>query len=395
MEFAGTTDLLAGRDFSTDVSGSHMYVSRFGAPSVTATSRSIRQADYCAANAFLAAAQAADRDAAVRSVNWTGRSQVGMTARTDAPLANPLMRNSQAGTDVVNATLINFRSTESADGKRWAAIELKPEFRWALGEHHRIGRIPVMPGTGQIEMIGRRSRCSTTPGRRGTASNYAMSRSWSGWRFPTARACRSRSSSRRARAAWSSPRAAGPRKAAGCTRAAPKPGWSPRPLPNSESVPRARIHPGGFAAAFLRLLNADLGLQSVVSAVAIEDVIAEARECGFRLEELNVEAVPATDLAATPAATGSEQGSRTEAENAVAEIRGEFPGIDADTIGPGEDFFEPGGNLLVAVQLIAMLRKRFSTRLPMRLFFADRRISGLARTIVRAQGSAAAVSNAS
>lgn len=69
----------------------------------------------------------------------------------------------------------------------------------------------------------------------------------------------------------------------------------------------------------------------------------------------------------------------TEREVAVAEIWGKLLGDHA--IGVRDDFFNMGGDSLIASQLIAFVRARFGVRVPMRRFLADPTISGLAAHI--------------
>jgi phthiocerol/phenolphthiocerol synthesis type-I polyketide synthase E len=57
-------------------------------------------------------------------------------------------------------------------------------------------------------------------------------------------------------------------------------------------------------------------------------------------------------------------------------------------VGTDEDFFELGGDSLIAVQLTAFLRKQFGIRIPMRRFFADPTVAGIA-TLVEELSSAA------
>jgi acyl transferase domain-containing protein/acyl carrier protein len=123
------------------------FVSLFS--SVTGTAGGLAETDYCAANAYLDAhASAAGWRAPVRSLGWAGWLEVGMLADMlgrgtveDAggraePLAHPLV------TEIRRA----------ADGTATGLGTIAATTHWTLDEH-RIGGVPVLPGTAQLEAV--------------------------------------------------------------------------------------------------------------------------------------------------------------------------------------------------------------------------------------------------
>jgi acyl carrier protein len=63
--------------------------------------------------------------------------------------------------------------------------------------------------------------------------------------------------------------------------------------------------------------------------------------------------------------------------------------LGGDAIGVEDDFFELGGNSLVAVQLIALVRKQIQVKLPMRSLFEEPTAAGVARLIEQARAGTA------
>jgi acyl transferase domain-containing protein/acyl carrier protein len=136
------------------------------------------------------------------------------------------------------------------------------------------------------------------------------------------------------------------------------------------------ITPADGAEAFHRSLagglEGGLGAQVVITTHPVADIVARARE--VTTDTIATDLAQATD---TPVATGD--GStppRTDLEKAVAQVWREALGIEV--IGVDDDFFGLGGNSLVAVQLIAALRKAVGVRLPMRSLFETPTVAGLA-----------------
>jgi acyl transferase domain-containing protein/acyl carrier protein len=139
------------------------------------------------------------------------------------------------------------------------------------------------------------------------------------------------------------------------------------------------IAPPAGADALRRMLAVDLGRQVAVNAVDIHRTIAAARA----LTQQTVAAELAD--AATPrperAADGDYAGPRTELERSLCAMWQDVLGLDQ--VGVHDDFFTLGGNSLVAVQLIAHVRKEIGEKLPMRSLFESPTVAGMATAIER------------
>ncbi len=137
------------------------------------------------------------------------------------------------------------------------------------------------------------------------------------------------------------------------------------------------IRPADGAEAFRRLLGTDLGPQVVVSVRSVAAAMASTWQ-------VTTEAV-AAQLDAEDA-VGAD---RTLDDDWVAprnELEATLAGIWADVLGAGrvgaeDDFFDLGGNSLVAVQLIAQIRKAVNVKLPMRSLFETPTVAGLAKLV--------------
>jgi acyl carrier protein len=137
------------------------------------------------------------------------------------------------------------------------------------------------------------------------------------------------------------------------------------------------ISPAAGAEAFRRLVNAKITPQIVVSAMSIDAAIAASRRADYA-------ALARQGVAGDAAANGEMSpvgaaGSQTEREAAVAEILHRLLGTRE--IGLTDDFFDVGGDSLLASQFIAFVRGQFGIRIPLRRFFADPTITGIAALI--------------
>jgi phthiocerol/phenolphthiocerol synthesis type-I polyketide synthase E len=149
-----------------------------------------------------------------------------------------------------------------------------------------------------------------------------------------------------------------------------------RPVAASVATASGDISPADGAEAFHRSLVTDLGRQVVITTNPVADIIARVRE--VTTDTIATDLELATDgPAVTAAMTGAPP--RTELEKTVAQVWREALGVEA--IGVDDDFFGLGGNSLVAVQLIAALRKAVGVRLPMRSLFETSTVAGLAALI--------------
>ena len=126
------------------------------------------------------------------------------------------------------------------------------------------------------------------------------------------------------------------------------------------------IKPAQGAEAFRRALSMDLGPQVVINTEVLGDMLARVRR-------------PAVERLETPVV-------EKPVEEPVSELAAMLCAIWAETIGldrvlVDDDFFELGGNSLVAVQLIARISREAGVRLPMRTLFDTPTVGGLAARI--------------
>ncbi|WP_435587111.1 SDR family NAD(P)-dependent oxidoreductase [Micromonospora aurantiaca (nom. illeg.)] len=134
------------------------------------------------------------------------------------------------------------------------------------------------------------------------------------------------------------------------------------------------IRPVDGAEAFRRSLAAGLGAQVVITTRTVADI--RRRAARVTTDSLAEE----TDAPAGTAATGGGSAAPgTELEKTIAQVWRD--GLGVTDVGVDDDFFALGGNSLVAVQLIAAMRKATGVRLPMRSLFETPTVAGLAARI--------------
>jgi acyl carrier protein len=156
--------------------------------------------------------------------------------------------------------------------------------------------------------------------------------------------------------------------------------------PGDTAAGRAGIRPADGAEALARLMATPLGPQVVVTAIALPEYLAEIG--GFTsdaVEGLASSSVTTAGSAPARPRPDSYVAPRTDLEATVVGLFSEVLGGEA--IGVEDEFFDLGGNSLVAVQLIALIRKRIQVKLPMRSLFEEPTAAGVARLIeqVRAE----------
>ena len=110
-----------------------------------------------------------------------------------------------------------------------------------------------------------------------------------------------------------------------------------------------------------------------------------------------VEAIPLTrngkvDQAALPAPQWAEHAAgrgrpRTGGEDALARIWGELLGVDPESIGPDDDFFDLGGHSLLASRLVSRLAARLGVALGLVQVFSRSTLAALARAVAEAESS--------
>ncbi|MEV4548942.1 SDR family NAD(P)-dependent oxidoreductase [Nonomuraea wenchangensis] len=145
---------------------------------------------------------------------------------------------------------------------------------------------------------------------------------------------------------------------------------------------RRGIPPADGAEAFRRLLAAGLGSQVVVNATALPEFVAGVRELTQDTVADELGAAAATGESDT--ADDDHVAPRTDLESTLAGLWGEVLG--ARRVSVEQDFFELGGNSLVAVQLIALIRKKVGVRLPMRSLFQVPTVAGMAALVEELRG---------
>ena len=153
---------------------------------------------------------------------------------------------------------------------------------------------------------------------------------------------------------------------------------SQEPAGDPPSLAGEAISPATGAEAFRRLVDAAITPQVVVSAVGIEAAIKVSRRADFSAVEH--EGLAAGD-GQQPDVMSPDwpAGSPTKREAAVTEIFASLLGSHA--IGRTDNFFDLGGDSLLASQIIAIVRAQLGVRIPLRRFFADPTIAGIVALI--------------
>jgi acyl carrier protein len=145
------------------------------------------------------------------------------------------------------------------------------------------------------------------------------------------------------------------------------------------------IAPAEGVAALRRVLATDPGPQVLVAAAHVKDAIAGARAVTQQsvADELDLSAPehPERTLEGEYVPPG------TELEQALSGLWQSALGLDQ--VGVHDDFFAAGGNSLVAVQLLAAIRKETGQRVPMRMLFDASTVARMADEIERLRAAGA------
>jgi len=144
------------------------------------------------------------------------------------------------------------------------------------------------------------------------------------------------------------------------------------------------IAPADGVAALRRLLATGIGPQVLVTPAHARDAIAGARALTQRTVE--EELTQAASERPERTLEGEYLAPGTELERALCDLWQDALGLDRVSV--TDDFFEAGGNSLVAVQLLAGIRKETGERLPMRALFDASTVARMAGVIegLRAAG---------
>jgi phthiocerol/phenolphthiocerol synthesis type-I polyketide synthase E len=142
---------------------------------------------------------------------------------------------------------------------------------------------------------------------------------------------------------------------------------------------------GDALEAFRRALAADLGPHVLIAPNRFADMLRRSTAGTSRtLARLHGDA-PAVDVPRSAARHGSlGTDPRSELEAVLARVWALV--LDVDEVGADDDFFELGGNSLVAVQLIAQVRKETGVRVPMRSLFDTPTVAGMAGRVADMRG---------
>jgi phthiocerol/phenolphthiocerol synthesis type-I polyketide synthase E len=143
------------------------------------------------------------------------------------------------------------------------------------------------------------------------------------------------------------------------------------------------IRPVDGAEAFLRAMSSGLGPQVVISTTPVSDLFARRVTTDGIEDDTDLLADATEEVPSTVEPDGG--APRTDLEKAIAGQWAEVLGVD--DIGVDQDFFSLGGNSLVAIQLIAQIRKATGVRLPMRILFEAPTVAELAARVAELRGT--------
>jgi acyl carrier protein len=146
-----------------------------------------------------------------------------------------------------------------------------------------------------------------------------------------------------------------------------------------EDGDKVGIRPSEGGEAFARLLGGRIGPQVVATSMHLPTLISKVRQVNrSRLNEELGDRVLA-DGPGSPVLSATYVAPRTEVEKQLVQLWEEC--IGAVGVGVEHDFFDIGGNSLVASQLIGRIRSTFGVKLPMRIMFESPTIASMAAAI--------------
>ncbi len=148
-------------------------------------------------------------------------------------------------------------------------------------------------------------------------------------------------------------------------------------VPEAAASTASGIGRADGAEAFRRALGRDLGRQVVITAQPLHRVLAGV--AGLTQETVIDDLAEAGPSGASTSEREGYIAPRTEAEAKLAAVWGAVLGVDA--VSAEDDFFELGGNSLIAVQLISQIRKTAGVKLPLRSLFEAPTVAGMARLV--------------
>ncbi len=156
--------------------------------------------------------------------------------------------------------------------------------------------------------------------------------------------------------------------------------WSSTPG-GARAVPAAAgqeaIAPDDGAALFSRILAAAAGPRVLVTRTDLAERLAGA-------------ATPLAVADATPAGERGRAGAaRASTEEVIAATWRELLGVE--TVARDDDFYDLGGNSLLATQVASRLRRAFGIDLSVRVLFEETTVAGLAKRVDSMAGARAAV----
>ncbi|MEO5899201.1 MAG: SDR family NAD(P)-dependent oxidoreductase, partial [Ilumatobacteraceae bacterium] len=147
---------------------------------------------------------------------------------------------------------------------------------------------------------------------------------------------------------------------------------------------RVGMTPTEGVDALDRLLAVEVGSQVVASSVDLHRWIAKVDAEASVLDDLDDEAAVSSLSYGRPQISAAFEEPCTPIERELAKVWRELLGVDR--VGRDDDFFELGGQSLVAVRLFAWIRRQFAVDMPLSTLFEAPTIAQCARVIAAQLG---------